>query len=56
MNTHNGTEAGTAINQFPAEFSWSMCNGAKNQDSEAHHGWEVAKNIGIPTVKSYGRV
>jgi hypothetical protein len=56
MNILNGTEAGTAANQFPAEFSWSMCNGAKNQGSEAHHGWEVAKNIGIPTVKSYGRV
>ena len=56
MNVLNGTEANSEANQFPAEFSWSMCNGAKNQGSEAHHGWEVAKNIGIPTVKSYGRV
>jgi hypothetical protein len=34
-----------------------MCNAANSaQGSEAHHGWETAKNIGIPTVKSYGRV
>jgi hypothetical protein len=34
-----------------------MCNAANSaQGSEAYHGWETAKHIGIPTVKSYGRV
>jgi hypothetical protein len=34
-----------------------MCNAANSaQGSEAHHGWETAKHIGIPTVKTYGRV
>jgi hypothetical protein len=57
MNVLNGTEARTTATQFPADFSWNMCNAAdSSQGSEAHHGWEVAKQIGIPTVKSYGRV
>jgi hypothetical protein len=57
MNVLNGTEADTTATQFPADFSWNMCNAAKSeQGSEAHHGWETAKHIGIPTVKSYGRV
>ena len=57
MNVLNGTEASTTATQFPADFSWNMCNAANSaQGSEAHHGWETAKNIGIPTVKSYGRV
>ena len=57
MNVLNGTEASTTATQFPADFSWNMCNAANSaQGSEAHHGWETAKHIGIPTVKSYGRV
>ena len=56
MNLHNGTHATTAATQFPADFSWNMCNGAQNRGSEAYHGWEVAKHIGIPTVESYGKV
>ena len=57
MNVLNGTEANTTATQFPADFSWNMCNAASSaQGSEAHHGWETAKHIGIPTVKSYGRV
>jgi hypothetical protein len=56
MNVLNGTHATAAATQFPADFSWNMCNGAKDEGSEAYHGWEVAKHIGIPTVKSYGKV
>lgn len=56
MNLLNGTHAITDATRFPADFSWNMCNGAKNQGSEAYHGWEVAKHIGIPTIKSYGHV
>ena len=57
MNLLNGTEATTEATQFPADFSWNMCNAANSaQGSEAHHGWETAKHIGIPTVKTYGRV
>lgn len=56
MNLLNGTEATTEATQFPADFSWNMINGAKDQGSEAYHGWETAKQIGIPTVKSYGSV
>ncbi len=55
-NLLNGTVASTTATQFPADFSWNMCNGANNQGSEAYHGWETAKHIGIPTVKSYGSV
>ena len=57
MNVLKGTVASSTATQFPADFSWNMCNAADSaQGSEAHHGWEVAKQIGIPTVKSYGRV
>ena len=57
MNVLNGTLADSTATQFPADFSWNMCNAANSaQGSEAHHGWETAKHIGIPTVKIYGRV
>ena len=57
MNLLNGTQATTDANRFPADFSWNMCNSAdKKQGSEAYHGWEVAKHIGIPTVQLYGTV
>ncbi|MFK7911973.1 MAG: hypothetical protein AB8F34_15435 [Akkermansiaceae bacterium] len=56
MNVLNGTTADTNATRFPAHFSWNMVNRAKNKGSEAYHGWEVAKRIGIPTAKSYGGV
>lgn len=57
MNVLNGTHANTDATCFPADFSWNMINGADKQNgSEAYHGWETAKHIGIPTVKSYGTV
>ncbi len=56
MNVLNGTVADTDAARFPAHFSWNMMNGAKNRGSEAYHGWEVAKRIGVPTAKSYGGV
>jgi hypothetical protein len=56
MNVLNGTIADSDATRFPAHFSWNMMNGAKNQGSEAYHGWEVAKRIGVPTAKSYGGV
>jgi hypothetical protein len=57
MNLHNGTHADSLVTRFPADFSWNMMNRANKRDgSEAYHGWEVAKHIGIPTVESYGAV
>jgi len=56
MNVLNGTVADTDANWFPAHFSWNMMNKAENNGSEAYHGWEVAKRIGIPTAKTYGGV
>ncbi|MFM7180197.1 MAG: hypothetical protein ACKO2G_01835 [Verrucomicrobiales bacterium] len=57
MNVHGGTHADTEARRFPADFSWNMINSAnKSNGSEAYHGWEVAKHIGIPTVQSYGTV
>jgi hypothetical protein len=56
MNVLNGTIADTDATRFPAHFSWNMMNQAKNKGSEAYHGWEVAKRIGVPTAKSYGGV
>jgi len=56
MNVLNGTIADTDATRFPAHFSWNMMNGAENKGSEAYHGWEVAKRIGVPTAKSYGGV
>jgi hypothetical protein len=57
MNLLNGTRADTDATRFPADFSWNMINRAnKNNGSEAYHGWETAKHIGIPTVKTYGTV
>lgn len=56
MNVLNGTAADSDATRFPAHFSWNMINGATNRGSEAYHGWEVAKRVGIPTAKSYGGV
>ena len=56
MNVLNGTSADTDATRFPAHFSWNMMNHAENKGSEAYHGWEVAKRIGVPTAKSYGGV
>jgi hypothetical protein len=57
MNLLNGTHADTDATRFPADFSWNMINRAnKSNGSEAYHGWETAKHIGIPTVKTYGTV
>lgn len=56
MNVLNGTIADTDATRFPAHFSWNMMNRAENKGSEAYHGWEVAKRIGIPTAQSYGGV
>ena len=57
MNLLNGTHADTDATCFPADFSWNMINSAdKKNGSEAYHGWETAKHIGIPTVKTYGTV
>lgn len=56
MNVLNGTKADSDATRFPAHFSWNMMNKAENKGSEAYHGWEVAKRVGIPTAKSYGGV
>jgi hypothetical protein len=56
MNVLNGTAADRDATRFPAHFSWNMMNQAKNQGSEAYHGWEVAKRVGIPTAATYGGV
>jgi hypothetical protein len=57
MNLLNGTHANSEATRFPADFSWNMINGADRKNgSEAYHGWETAKHIGIPTVKTYGTV
>jgi len=57
MNVHNGTNANSDATRFPADFSWNKINSAdKKNGSEAYHGWEVAKHIGIPTVETYGYV
>ena len=54
MNVLRGTSADTDATRFPAYFSWNMANGAQDAGSEAYHGWEVAKRVGIPTSQSYG--
>lgn len=56
MNVLNGTKADADERRFPATFSWNMMNRAENRGSEAYHGWEVAKHVGIPTLKRYGKV
>lgn len=56
MNVLNGTIADSDATRFPAHFSWNMMNNAENNGSEAYHGWEVAKLVGMPTAKSYGGV
>jgi hypothetical protein len=56
MNVLNGTAADSDATRFPAHFSWNMMNGAENKGSEAYHGWEVAKRVGMPTAKLYGGV
>ncbi len=56
MNVLNGVAADSDAHRFPAHFSWNMMNRAKNTGSEAYHGWEVAKRVGIPTARSYGGV
>ncbi len=56
MNVLNGTKADTDERRFPATFSWNMMNRAEKTGSEAYHGWEVAKHVGLPTIKAYGTV
>lgn len=56
MNVLNGANADSDATRFPAHFSWNMMNRAENNGSEAYHGWEVAKRIGVPTAKSHGGV
>ena len=56
MNVLNGNAADTDATRFPAHFSWNMMNRAENKGSEAYHGWEVAKRVGVPSAKSYGGV
>ena len=56
MNILDGTVADSNATRFPAHFSWNMMNRAGNNGSEAYHGWEVAKRIGIPTAEAYGGV
>lgn len=54
MNVADGSVADNT--RFPAHFSWNMMNHAENKGSEAYHGWEVAKRVGLPTIKYYGGV
>lgn len=56
MNVLNGTIADSDATRFPAHFTWNMVNRATNKGSEAYHGWEVAKRVGVPTAKTYGGV
>lgn len=56
MNILSGTTADTDASRFPATFSWNMVNEARNEGSEAYHGWEVAKRLGLPTIETYGTV
>lgn len=56
MNVLNGKKADADERRFPATFSWNMMNRATNNGSEAYHGWEVAKRVGLPTIKTYGTV
>lgn len=56
QNVLNGTVADSDATRFSPYFSWNMMNRAENNGSEAYHGWEVAKRLGIPTAKTYGGV
>lgn len=56
MNVLDGTAADSDARRFPATFSWNMMNRAGKTGSEAYHGWEVAKRVGLPTIKTYGTV
>lgn len=56
MNVLNRASGDSDEHRFPAHFSWNMMNRADNNGSEAYHGWEVAKRVGIPTAKTYGGV
>lgn len=56
MNVAAGTVADTDATRFPAHFTWNMINRAENVGSEAYHGWEVAKHVGIPTAQAYGGI
>lgn len=56
MNVLTGNTADSLKHRYPAHFSWNMVNNADNKGSEAYHGWEVAKRIGIPDAEIYGGV
>jgi len=56
QNVLAGTTADSAATRFSPYFSWNMMNKADNNGSEAYHGWECAKRLGIPTAKSCGGV
>ncbi len=56
QNVLNGTKADSDATRFSPYFSWNMMNRTENKGSEAYHGWEVAKRLGVPTAKSYGGI
>jgi len=56
QNVLGGSAAESPACRFSPYFSWNMMNKAENNGSEAYHGWEVAKRLGIPTAKSYGGI
>jgi hypothetical protein len=55
MNTLRNVAGNVPENQYPYDFTYNFVNnGSGNYGSCMEWGWDIAKNMGIPTVKAYG--
>lgn len=55
VNRIRNLEANTIENLYPTHFTYNFTNEIDtNRGSWPHHGWEVIKQMGVPTVQDYG--
>lgn len=55
LNRLRNLEANVEENQYPTHFTYNYLNEADTgRGSWPHHGWEVIKQLGVPSVEDYG--
>ena len=55
VNRVRNLNANNSQNRYPTHFTYNYVNEMSiNRGSWPHHGWEVIKEMGVPTVDDYG--
>lgn len=55
LNYLRGLPSNTPQNQYPTHFTYNFLNNGSGQNgSNYFDGWDIAQQIGVPTVASYG--